>query len=76
MRRTTRTLYFRRDLVQLEVLRVTCAGDQLLQLFAERIEFLSLVQILHLRVTVRVILELLNQFFTIFLAIRVFFLNC
>ena len=39
--------FFRKDLAQLDVLRVTHAGDQLLRLFAERIEFLSLVQILH-----------------------------
>ena len=37
---------FRRDLAQPEVLYVTHAGDQPLRLFAERIEFLSLVQIL------------------------------
>ena len=40
-------LYFRRDLAQLEVHRVTHAGDQLLRLCPERIEFLSLVQILY-----------------------------
>ena len=38
---------FTRDLAQLELLRVTHAGDQLLRLFAERIDFLSLVQILY-----------------------------
>ena len=35
------------DLAQLEVLRVTHAADQLLRLFAERIEFLSLADILY-----------------------------
>ena len=44
--------------------------------FAERIEFLSLVRILHQRVTVRVSLELLKQSFYNFLATRVFLLNC
>ena len=44
--RTIMALYFRWDLAQLEVLRVTHAGDQLLRLFVERFEFLSLVQIL------------------------------
>ena len=46
IKRTIRALYFKKDLVQLEVLGVSHAGDQLLRLFAERIEFLSLVQIL------------------------------
>ena len=54
-------MYYGRDLAQLKVLRVTQAGDQLLRLFAARIAFLSLVQILDGRVTVRVILELLNS---------------
>ena len=40
-------MYFRRGLAKLEVFRVAHAGDQLLRLFAERIEFLSLVQILY-----------------------------
>ena len=74
--RTIRALHLRRDLAQLEVLRVTHAGDQLFRLFAEQIEFLSLVQIHYERVTVRVILELLNQSFYDLLAIRVFFLDC
>ena len=43
---TIRALYLRRDFVKFDVFRVTHAGDQLLRLFAERIEFLSLVQIL------------------------------
>ena len=38
-------------------------------------KFLSLVQILCQRVPVRVILELLNQYFDDFLSIRVFFLE-
>ena len=37
--KTIWALYFRRDLAQLEVLRVTHAADQLLRLFAELIEF-------------------------------------
>ena len=73
--RTIKALCFRRDLAQLEVLRVTHAGDQLLRLFAERIEFLSLVQILYQRLPARVVLELLNKSFYDFLAIRVFFLD-
>ena len=56
--------------------RVTHAGDQLLRLFAERIDFLSLVQILSSRITVRVILELLNQSFYDSLRLQVFLLNC
>ena len=64
------------DLAQFEELRVTHAGDQLRRLFAGRIEFLSLVQILYQRVPVRVLLELLNQSFYDFFAIGVFFLNC
>ena len=44
--------------------------------FAERIEFLSLVPTLYKRVTVRVILELLNHTFYGVLAIRVLFLDC
>ena len=58
---TIKALYFRRDLGQLEVLHVTHAGDQLLRLFAERIEF-----------PFWVILELLNQSFYDVLAISVF----
>ena len=38
----------KRDLAQLEELRDTHAGDQLLRLFAERTEFLSLAQILYM----------------------------
>ena len=38
IQRTIKALYFTRHLAQLEVLRVTHAGDQLLRLFAERIE--------------------------------------
>ena len=68
-------LYLRRVLAKLEVFSVAHAGDQLLRLFAERIEFLSLVQILHERVPVRVILELLNQSCDDFLVIRIFFLD-
>ena len=45
-KRTIKAVYFRRDPAQLEVFRVTHAGDQLLRLFAERIEFLNLVRIL------------------------------
>ena len=41
-----RALYLGRGLAKLEVFRVAHAGDQLLRLFAERIEFLSLVHIL------------------------------
>ena len=41
-------VFFEKDLAQLEVLRVTHAGDQLLRLVAEQITFLSLFkQILH-----------------------------
>ena len=40
-------IVFRRGLAKLEVFNVARAGDQLLRLFAERIEFLSLVQILY-----------------------------
>ena len=39
-------LYLRRGLAKLKVFRVAHAGDQLLRRFAQRIEFLSLVQIL------------------------------
>ena len=70
-----RELYHRRSLTKLGVFHVAHSGDQLLRLFAERIELFSLVQILHQRVPVRVILELLNQSFDVFLTIRVFFLD-
>ena len=69
-------LYFRRDLTQLEVLRVTHAADQLLRLFAKLTEFLSRVQILHQRVTVRVCIKLVDHFLDHFSAIIVFFLDC
>ena len=68
-------LYLRRSLAKLEVFRVAHARDQLLRLCAERIDLFSLVQMLYQRVPVRVILELLNQSFDGFLAIRVFFLD-
>ena len=70
-----RALYFGRSLAKLNVFRVAHAGDQLLRVFAERIELFSLVQILYQRVTVRLNLELLNQSFDGFFAIRVFFLD-
>ena len=62
-KRESKAVYFRRDPVQLEEVRATHAGDQLLRLFAERIEFLNLVQILCQRVTFRVRFELLTQSF-------------
>ena len=68
-------LYLRRGLVMFEDVRIAHIGDQLLRLFTERIELFSSVQILCWRVPVRVILELLTQFFDGCLAIRILFLD-
>ena len=69
-------LFFGRGLAKLEDLRIVHIGDQLLRLFAEFINFFSLVQVLQERLLVRVALELLNQLFDCFSAIRVLLLDC
>ena len=51
--------------------------DEFLRLFAERINFLSIIQVLQeKKLLVRVILELLNQLFGCFSAIRVLLFDC
>ena len=61
---------------KLEDLRVAHVGDQLLRLFAELMNLFGLIQVLQERLLVRVILELLNQLFNRFFAIRVLLLDC
>ena len=56
---------------KLEDLRIVHFGDQLPRLFAELINFFSLVQVLQERLLVRVALELLNKLFDCVSAIRV-----
>ena len=55
----------------LEDLRVAHVGDQLLRLFAERINLFGLVQVLQEKLIVREILELFD-----FFVIRVLLLDC
>ena len=61
---------------KLEFLCIAHVGDQLLRPFAERINLFGLIQVLQERLLVRVILELLNQLFDCFSAIRVLLLDC
>ena len=72
----TSALHLRRGLAELEIFRVAHAGDQLLLLFTERMKssvfFKSCITESQFG---EVILELLNQSFDGFLAIRVFFLD-
>ena len=74
IQRTIKALYFRGDLSQLEVLRVTHAGDQLLRLSLNGLNssvlFKSTIN------ESRFGCELLNQSCYHFLAIRVFVLDC
>ena len=72
----TKAVYFGRDLAELKVLRVTQAGDQLLRLFAARIAFLSLVQLLYERVTVRSDSRTVESVVLRSSAISICFLNC
>ena len=65
-----------RGFAKLEDLRIAHVGDQLLRLFAELVNFFSRLQVLQERILVRVILELLNQLFDFFFAIRVLLLDC
>ena len=60
----------------LEDFRIAHIGDQVLRLFTAWIDLLlSFVEVLFQQVPVRVILELLNQYFDCFSAICVHFLN-
>ena len=72
-----RALFLGRGVAKLEDHRIAHVGDQLLRPFAERINLFGLVQVLHEKLLVRVILELLNlNFFDCFSAIRVLLLDC
>ena len=57
-------------------LGIANAGDQLLRLFAELLNLHRLIQVLQDRLLIRVVLELLNQRFDLFFAIRVLLLDC
>ena len=65
-----------RGFAKLEDIRVVHVGDQLLRLFAELINFFDLIQVLQEKLLVRLVLELLNQPFDRFSAIRVLLLDC
>ena len=65
-----------RGFAELEVLRVAHVGGQLLRLFVECFNLFGLLQVLQEKILVRVTLELLNQLFDGFSAIRVLLLDC
>ena len=69
-------LFLARSFAKLEDLGNAHVGDQLHQLFAERMTLFGLIQVLQERLLLRVILELLNQLFDRFFAIRVRLLDC
>ena len=69
-------LYLGRGFEKLEDFGVAHVGDQLLLLFAEFINFFSLIQVQQERLLVRVALELLNQLFDCVSAIRVLLFDC
>ena len=71
-----RALYLGRGFAKLEDLCIAHVGDQLLRPLAESIYFMGLFQVLQERLLVRVNLELLNQVFDCFSAIRVLLLDC
>ena len=64
-----------RGFAKLEDLGIAHVGDQLLRLFAERVNLLSLIQVLQEELLVRVILELLNQLCDCFFAIHVLLMD-
>ena len=76
MQSTIGALFLGRGFAKLEYLRIAHVGDQLLRLFAERIDLFSLIQVLQEKLFVRVFLELLNELFDCFSAIRVVLLDC
>ena len=69
-------MFLGRGFAKLEDLSIARVGDQLLRLFAERFNLFGLIQVLQERLLVRMILELLNQLFDLFFAIRVLLLDC
>ena len=66
-------MFLRRSLAELEDFRIAHIGDQVLRLFTEWIDLLSVVEVLQQQVPDRVILELLTQSFDCFFAICVLF---
>ena len=76
MSSTIGALFLGSGFAKLEDLRVARVGNQLLRFFAECINFFGLFQVLQEKLLVRVILELLNQLFDCFFAIRVLLLDC
>ena len=69
-------MFLGRGFAKLEDLRIAHVGDQLLRLFAKRINLFGLIQVLQEKLLVRVVLELLNQLFDRFSVIRVLLLDC
>ena len=65
-----------RGFAKLEDLGIAHVGDQLLRPLAERIYFISLIQVLQERLLVRVILETAEQFVEGFFVICVLLLDC
>ena len=68
-------MFLGRGFTKIGDLCIAHIGDQLLQPFAERNLF-GLIQVLQEKLLVRVTLELLNQLFDCFSAIRVLLLDC
>ena len=69
-------LFLGRGVAKLRDLGIAHVGDQLLRLFAELVNLLSLFQVLQERLLVRMMIEQLNELFDRFFAIRVLLLDC